>query len=720
MAARRQAPKAPSVIERFIKALVVTHKAVSLYPPSSNIPRDTARDAIVALRDALQERSELRISVSKNGLFYNEVPIFPEQSAYSSFAFELYNRRLADVRFHAGADERDLVLFLSVLKYSPAEVESSGGFESRLWDLGVGAITVTEAHVSLVDGALLAGAESGYLTAPPLERKEIDELLAAAYGGRSRDQLTIARFVGDPTAVATYLADTVRDGEGVSAAADRFAELAQIAYEFGGDADRIAMFRSLGAALEELDPDTRRALLVDEVLPEARTNDSLAAIIRQLDIDSVCHLLVEGIEDGEVSRNGLARAIRNLALISMADREDVMSAAGAAMLGAGMPESAVSEVLELAAPSKLHVRGDAPVTATERPADTIFKLMDLAPAGKQVDDIEDDPGIADLQQEARRGITDGDVIMALVSLVGLDSRDAQFASTMSMLEDSLDLLIDRGELDIAADSADALASAAQNPALTPEQQDRVRRAIGRFSKPGDIRTVAHALRLYKPGSVEHDSAKRLIEALGPAALGPLIEQLADEPDMAVRKSLVDLLSDMATERISEIGAYVSDHRWYVVRNVISVLGSTRSSAVLPYLERTVRHAEPRVRRETIRALASLNDRLAHEMLIAALTDDDANNVQLAARYLGATGVRGAVRALEQVAKGEGRGNRETGPRVEAIEALGRLGATEAMSTLDSLAGKRAIINAARAREIRAAAESAIARIRLMQQQGGAS
>jgi len=147
---------------------------------------------------------------------------------------------------------------------------------------------------------------------------------------------------------------------------------------------------------------------------------------------------------------------------------------------------------------------------------------------------------------------------------------------------------------------------------------------------------------------------------------------------------------------------------------VSILSATKSSAVLPYLERTLRHSETRVRRETIRGLAGITDRRASEMLMAVFADEDAQNVQLAARYLGGSGVRAAIPSLEQVARGEGRGNRENGPRVEAIEALGRLGALEAMPTLEALAGKRAISRAARARELRAAAESAIAQIRLHQ------
>jgi HEAT repeat protein len=156
---------------------------------------------------------------------------------------------------------------------------------------------------------------------------------------------------------------------------------------------------------------------------------------------------------------------------------------------------------------------------------------------------------------------------------------------------------------------------------------------------------------------------------------------------------------------------VSDPRWYFVRNVVGILGSAKSSAALSYLERTLRHPDSRVRRETIRSLSGITDRVATEMLIAALQDEDAQNVQLAARYLGASGARAAITPLEMVARGEGRGNRENGPRVEAIESLGKLGAVESLPILEALAGRRKIINPGKARELRAAAEAAINRIR---------
>lgn len=704
-------PKIPANIERFVRQLVVTYKAVMLYPPASTIPRDNAADTTRLLTEILRERAELRFGVTKSGLTSGDAPVFPAQSAYTNFAQELYHRGLAEVRFHTGIDARDVLSFLGVLKSTPAELAAAGGFEARLWELGVDTVTVAEAHVSLAESPIVEDLPEQAPERLPIT--EIDELLAAAYGGRPRDQRVLTRFMGDSLSVRDYLTETF-SGMGDHSAAmavigEKFSELAHVASAQDVE-ERVQLFRSLAEALMDMEPDVRRELLVDHVLPEAKTSDAVASVIRQMDVDAVCRMLVDGVDADNVSREGLARAIRNLALISMASREDVMNAAGAAMRGAGFAEEAVGSVLETAAPSRIELReASAASAAEEQPVEAIFKLMDLAPT-PVASFVKDDPGVVRLQEEARRGITDGDVIGALVTLVTLDPREGPFTSTMAMLEDSLELLVDRGDIDVAADAAETLLAAMDNLSLSDEQHTRLKKAVSRFAEPKSIRTVMQALRLYPPGSAEHDAARRLLDRLGPAVIPPLLEQLADEPDMAARKSMVDLLSELANQNIQELGKFIGDPRWYVTRNVVNILGATHSSAALPYLERTLRHSEPRVRRETVRALSGIQDRLSVEMLVAALQDDDPQNVQLAARYLGMAGERRAVPALEVVARGEGRGNRDTGPRVEAIEALGRLGAKEALPTLEALAGKRAILRQGRARELRAAADSSIARI----------
>jgi hypothetical protein len=177
--------------------------------------------------------------------------------------------------------------------------------------------------------------------------------------------------------------------------------------------------------------------------------------------------------------------------------------------------------------------------------------------------------------------------------------------------------------------------------------------------------------------------------------------------MSARKAVVDLISVVAIRHIPQLGARVSDRRWYLVRNIVSILGGTRSPEATPYLQRTLRHTDARVRRETVRALAAVRVGMAESLLVASLADEDAQNVQLAVRYLGTLDCRRAVPALEEVARGTGRGNREIGPRVDAIEALGRLGVPSSSAVLRELARRRWLDFRGRDRAVRTAATAAL-------------
>ncbi len=715
--------KVPIIVESFIRQLLVANKAVSLYPPGGTIPREAAEQAARILDEVLERYAEVTIAVSKKGLFFGEQQVFPGQSASLAFAVALYHRRLVAVRFHAGASYRDIIAFLTILKNTPEDIAAGGGFEAQLWDQGVGAITVAETQVTVVDAQVAPSApwaeaesedERPVEQAPP-KKRELEAL------PRLRERIEIAHIVGDPQAAREYLrARKDSDGFqlGVSGTARRFSALARLVAEVD-PAEEESIVASLAEALWDLEPELRRRLLVERVLPEARVSEPLAAAVRALDLADVSRMLAADTDSVDPGQEGLVRALRNLSQVSHADRAHFTQAAEAGLIESGMDASKVRDVLGRVLPLRLKAGSTQSLTTSlDAPAAAMLQLLDHATAGARL--LQADPAVAELTREAECAISDGQVIDALLTLVVLDNREIGFASTMSALEDQLGVLVARGEVDAAADAALSLLTAAKNPDLSAEQKRRLEQAVLRFARPNDMRTVTKALWLFKPGEPEHEASRRLLEALGPIAIPVILEQLADEPDRTIRKALVDLLSRDAAHYIPEIGSHLSDSRWYFVRNVVAILGSTNAPAAVPYLERTLRHHDVRVRRETIRALSSVGDRRAMEMLMVTLADDDAQNVQLAARYLGLRGERAAVPALEAVARGGSQGNRENGPRVEAIEALGRIGSPEALPTLRALASKRLLFGAARYREIKAASAAAIAAITLAGKEGATS
>lgn len=717
-AGNEAAARVPVLVERFLRQLNVSLKAVKLYPPSGAIPQEAARTAIGALHAVLELEPVVQFTVSKDALYYGETPALADNPAFVSFARDFYNRQIAEVRFHSGLNVDELLRFLLALVSDPESIAAAGGFEAMLWEQGVSGISITEVSTRVVEVAGVAppgvqgegdssqGHDFEGEPWPPLPAR-IDELAESAYSGRPRDQRLLVRVVREPDLVAEYLRES-RSGRGdVREEIDLAGRIAALAHgaQFELPEDQEAIFRALSEAVMALEPDERRAMLRGKLIEEARHDDSVASVVKELGLDELFEALLQEVDETDAARAGLTRAIRNLALINMASREDMVSATRVAMTGRGYSSAFTDSVLNGVAPSHLTVR-ERPVSAQDRPIQTILRLIDLAP-----DDTKGpfayDAAVQELREEASRGMGDGDVLAALVTLATLEGRSEKFASIMALVEDNLGLLIEQGAFETAADAAEALTRAEQVATLDPEQLKRLGAAVRVMASPTSLRNITTSLRLYRHDSPEYMACRRLLATLGEYSLTPLLEVLADEPDMASRKAMVDLISGMAIAYIDDLGGRLSDGRWYFVRNIVSILGSTRDPMALPYLRRTLRHNDERVRRETIRAFSSIKDKLAEEMLVAALADDDGQNVGLAARYLGAAGSLRAVPQLEGVARGDGRGSRDNGPRIEAIEALGRIGAPSSEALLRTIAKHRRLMGGAKGRELRAAADSAL-------------
>jgi HEAT repeat protein len=698
--------RAPEQVERFVKQLLVVYKAAKLYPPASEIPRESASGLLRSLHVLLREAPDLVFQVTKDGLLYNALPVLPELKPFKQFARECYNRHLSEIRFHSGATTRDVIGLCRVLFEPPEQIAAAGGIEQRLWDLQVDGVTVRTASTKIVDTELDD-------VAPELDPEEqwppsfqrIDELVDAAYGARPRDQRLLVRFVQNPRLVARYLGELASSGRGgrpltnliagrvVSMAHAASAELAE---------DQPAIYRAIAEALLGLDPETRRGVLAERLLPDARVDETVASVMRQFEIGELCKALVEGLSPDPVSRDGLSRALRNLAVISMQPKELILEAAGEALAESGMDGDSIATILENASPTQIR----RPESTDRRDLESIIRLVDLAPVAEEAETAE----TAALRAEVADGISDSDVLLTLVTLVSIERRPEVFASLMGMLEDGLGLLLEWGEFGEAADAVSMLAAVRTDPTVEEQQRTRVDAALRAMAQPRAMREVVMALRYHHRDSPEAESCRRLLSVLGGHSIAPLLEVLADEPDMAARKSLVDLISMLAPGHADELAAKITDPRWYFVRNVVAILGATRERSALPPLARTLRHSDPRVRRETIRAAAGIKDKLAEEMLVAALSDDDPQNVALAARYLGTLGLDSAVPHLASLALGEGRGSADPAARIEAVESLGRLGTPAAAEALRRVLRQRSFLGGGRSREIRTAAESALAGI----------
>ncbi len=105
-----------------------------------------------------------------------------------------------------------------------------------------------------------------------------------------------------------------------------------------------------------------------------------------------------------------------------------------------------------------------------------------------------------------------------------------------------------------------------------------------------------------PSEGEPSPLPSLLEPFGDLGVDVLLDLLAEEQDRDRRALLLAVLRQAAAGHVGPVAARLSDPRWYVVRNAVTLLGSAGGPEVLEPLASAARHGTPEVRREAARAL----------------------------------------------------------------------------------------------------------------------
>lgn len=177
--------------------------------------------------------------------------------------------------------------------------------------------------------------------------------------------------------------------------------------------------------------------------------------------------------------------------------------------------------------------------------------------------------------------------------------------------------------------------------------------------------------------------------LGARALTPLLDALSATEDRQARRALSQIIGLYGEAAVPEIELRLRDERWFVVRNMATLLGEIRSPRPVPAIVELLVHEDGRVRRAALQALARIGGPAATAHVVRCLTSGDPELQVQAILALGARREATALPALEAIARGSapagaGRPRRDLEVRRYAIEALGRIGGQSALRVLADL------------------------------------
>ena len=203
---------------------------------------------------------------------------------------------------------------------------------------------------------------------------------------------------------------------------------------------------------------------------------------------------------------------------------------------------------------------------------------------------------------------------------------------------------------------------------------------------------------------------RVLAYLGEKAAGRIMDLLTRENSAGKRKLLASVLVLSGDVAVPTLQEHLFDHRWYVVRNAVAILGEIRQQESLVHLTPLLQHNDIRVRRETIRSLTKIGGPRAVNILLQTTRSNDQELRRQALLSLGAIRAASAVPTLIKIVKKSGLSRDKIDLRRDAIRSLGEIRSADAVPLLEQILAKRMLFRRLRFDELRVAAASALGEI----------
>ncbi|HEU4402794.1 MAG TPA: HEAT repeat domain-containing protein [Candidatus Polarisedimenticolia bacterium] len=678
-------PDLSALIARALREMSAAMKVIAFYPSHHPSVVSTLEKMKISFREALAGQESLRLGVSESSFILSGQPVAGEDRLLSGFATYLSRRAVGALVFRSPVEVEALKGFVEVMAIDPATLRARGGparclEERRLGGVSIEEFDPAEALRSARTGASGPGDERENRPAASWSDLMARFLLgqeAAPPGGGAE----IIRKVAVEAGAARELLASLQSMTAAASVADRgvimLAALKRAASEVAqADAGALpSLAENLAGALSELEPANRLEVL-NASIPVPGTGFDLGREIRaRIPPDRLGEMIVSLVRSQGKLTPRLTSVVRKVLIDTGGaerNREGILAAVQAAK-GPGEDPledvwSSIESLLEesedqwLAREYKglLEFLGDTPPTLDE--------------ALRQ--ELADLPGFMEsLSEEGIRR----QAWLLFADLLEIETVPARQWVALDQIEKRAARMRPAWFLHAGEVAGTVRSLLERRPGPEPHVREAGVKALQAVAAnlTGSYRQHFHATT-----PPQREALVKSFDALGPYALDPLLAGLEHEQDWEIRRTFLTFLAARGKEAVPLLVRRLSDRSWYLVRNLLLVLGEIADPSTVPAIATALKHPEPRVRRDAVAALEKIGGARAFTLVRECLGDPEV--AEVATRCLAVIDRPRTVAAfLEMTGPLDllGRGNARLR---EAINALGALGASESVPRLQEI------------------------------------
>jgi HEAT repeat protein len=194
------------------------------------------------------------------------------------------------------------------------------------------------------------------------------------------------------------------------------------------------------------------------------------------------------------------------------------------------------------------------------------------------------------------------------------------------------------------------------------------------------------------GKPRYNDIRLLITKIRSPFIEALLDHLATEDNMSLRRFMMDRLIEMGPMTRIPISLRLQDKRWYVLRNLIIILRAHGDKSIIRLIRPLTQHNNSRVRHEALSTLVSLHDAAAEKQVLRDLDSED-REVLFAAISLSEKSCLPDIhkKLLTILSKG-GLTQLEYELKSAVVKALGELRRSEALPEFAKILGSSSLFN----------------------------
>ncbi|MEK6527894.1 MAG: HEAT repeat domain-containing protein, partial [Nitrospirota bacterium] len=235
------------------------------------------------------------------------------------------------------------------------------------------------------------------------------------------------------------------------------------------------------------------------------------------------------------------------------------------------------------------------------------------------------------------------IITILYELIFNVKEKLLFSEIVNFIESALDYCIKAGDFKRSCFILDSVKSIIGDKAIEDENIRALEKIYATISSEPFIREIGEVID--SKTLIEEKDFMTFLKHLNKTSIPSFIEIMGELKSIRGRRLVIDALVILGKLDIKTIAKGLNDSRWFVVRNIISILGKIADAGSIEFLTKIMSHPDQRVRKEVIKTIGNIGSLNILQYIEIALNDEDSSVRIAAVKTLGNTKTEPAKKVL---------------------------------------------------------------------------